>query len=72
LKKSTVLTATHSLMSSPSGSITASRKFPVSAVTVLVVKEKWLLHLRGGGGGMGPLHKREKVNFFNERSPPIL
>ena len=28
LKKSTVLTATHSLRSSPSGSITASRKFP--------------------------------------------
>ena len=28
IKKSTVLTATHSLRSSPSGSMTASRKFP--------------------------------------------
>uniref|UniRef100_A0A6B0UET4 Putative secreted protein n=1 Tax=Ixodes ricinus TaxID=34613 RepID=A0A6B0UET4_IXORI len=32
LKKSTVLTATHSLRSSPSGSMTASLRFPLPSV----------------------------------------
>ena len=51
LKKSTVLTATHSLMSSPSGSITASRRFPDPRVAAACLHEKtsqkWLMLQRG-------------------------